>query len=114
MAVMQAWLDLFHGINEDKGLVMNESDRKTLRAKEQKNQTRKYHWTPRHEWRKEREAQKIIDIGKKFDIDMGDPKNNNLYELLIGVSSIFAQEFTEEVYSILLNVYLIASGKSLI
>lgn len=48
MIVIQAFLDLFQGVDEEKGLVMTESERKQLKAKELKNNPNEVKWTPRH------------------------------------------------------------------
>ena len=62
-------------------------------------------WTPRHEWHPAQEKQKILEAGKAANLDLKDPKYASLYALLIGVSPIFAQEFTSEIYKFILQIY---------
>ena len=45
---IQALLDLFREIGEEKGLVMTENERRQLKAKEHKNSPHRIDWTPRH------------------------------------------------------------------
>lgn len=62
-------------------------------------------WTPRHEWHPSQEKLKILEAGKAANLDLNDPKYEPLYSLLMGVSPIFAQEFTLEIYKFILQIY---------
>ena len=71
-------------------------------------------WNAKHEWKEEEEKVKIIKMGQECSLNLREKKYSSLYQILIGVSPIFASEFTKELYQILLNVFLISIDEPLL
>jgi hypothetical protein len=93
--IIDFFLMFFHDVGEDKGMVLSDSERKCLIARSASDpQVAQVAWTPKHEWDDEKEREKILDMGGMFSLELRNGEHPRLYHTLLGISCIFAQEFT--------------------